>query len=153
MVRDILYPRDTKFKFYRDALIFVGLMAAFTLVGFAMSLPAMIALGTTNAKLVDKSLDLITITVPPALPATMSVGVAFAIQRLKKSKIFCISPPRVNISGRIQIMVFDKTGTLTEDSLEMQGLRAVTGKLACDPESESPAFSDFEPSIKNLISM
>ena len=67
--------------------------------------------------MIDKSLDLITITVPPALPATMSVGVAFAINRLKRKKIFCISPPRVNVSGMIQIMVFDKTGTLTEDGL------------------------------------
>ena len=55
----------------------------------------------------------------------MSVGVAFAIQRLKKSKIFCISPPRVNVSGMIQIMVFDKTGTLTEDGLQLMGIRGV----------------------------
>ena len=27
LVRDVLYPQATKFKFYRDALIFVGLMA------------------------------------------------------------------------------------------------------------------------------
>jgi len=89
----------------------------------------LIKIGTSPDKLLDKSLDLITITVPPALPAAMSVGVAFAIQRLKKSKIFCISPPRVNVSGRIQIMVFDKTGTLTEDSLQLMGLRGVTGNL------------------------
>ena len=68
-----------------------------------------------------------TVTVPPCLPAAMSVGIAFTIQRLKKAKIFCISPPRVNVSGRVQIMVFDKTGTLTEDTLEMLGLRAVAG--------------------------
>ena len=92
-------------------------MATFTIVGFIISIPAMIKLGTTVPKLIDKSLDLITITVPPALPASMSVGVAFAISRLKKRKIFCISPARVNVSGRIKIMVFDKTGTLTEDSL------------------------------------
>jgi P-type E1-E2 ATPase len=49
----------------------------------------------------------------------MSVGVAFAIIRLKKSSIFCISPPRVNVSGRISTFVFDKTGTLTEDGLEI----------------------------------
>ena len=100
-MRDILYPKETKFKFYRDSLIFVGLMAAFTIVGFAISLPKLISLGTDTADLVDKSLDLVTITVPPALPAVMSVGVAFAVQRLKKHKIFCISPPRVNVSGLI----------------------------------------------------
>jgi len=117
LVRDILYPKETNFKFYKDSLIFVAAMAVVAVVGFLMTVPTLIELGTEPDMLVDRSLDLITITVPPALPATMSVGVAFAIQRLKRSKIFCISPPRVNVSGRIQIMVFDKTGTLTEDCL------------------------------------
>jgi cation-transporting ATPase 13A2 len=45
----------------------------------------LIKLGVAKEKLIDKSLDLITIAVPPALPATMSAGIAFAISRLKKS--------------------------------------------------------------------
>jgi cation-transporting P-type ATPase 13A2 len=76
-------------------------MALVGIVGFAATLPVLINIGLDTPALIDKSLDLITITVPPALPATMSVGVAFAIQRLKRSKIFCISPPRVNVSGMI----------------------------------------------------
>jgi cation-transporting ATPase 13A2 len=72
---------------------------------------------------------MVTICVPPALPATLSVGVSFAISRLRRSKIFCISPQRVNVTGMIQMMVFDKTGTLTEDGLELKGLRAVSGRL------------------------
>ena len=117
LVRDILYPRKTKFRFYQDSLIFVGIMALVGISGFTVTIPKLIELEASVESIIDKSLDLITITVPPALPATMSVGVAFAISRLKRSKIFCISPPRVNICGRIQIMVFDKTGTLTEDGL------------------------------------
>jgi cation-transporting ATPase 13A3/4/5 len=42
--------------------------------------------------IVLKSLDLITITVPPALPAAMTVGAIFAMERLKKKMVFCISP-------------------------------------------------------------
>ena len=141
LVRDILYPKETKFKFYRDSLIFVGVMALVGIFGFIGTLPKLIELGTDDESLVDKSLDLITITVPPALPATMSVGVAFAIIRLKRSNIFCISPPRVNVSGMIQIMVFDKTGTLTEDGLTILGLRGVLEK----------GFSDFKASIKELL--
>lgn len=117
LVRDILYPRETKFKFYRDSLIFVGIMGIVGILGFLATLPSLIAQGTSTQQLIEKPLDLITIIVPPALPATMTVGVSFAISRLKKSKIFCVSPPRVNICGRIQTMVFDKTGTLTEDGL------------------------------------
>ncbi len=75
--------------------------------------------------MIDKSLDLITITVPPALPAAMTIGTIFTIYRLKAKKIYCISPPRVNVSGRVNLMVFDKTGTLTEEGLQVFGFRSV----------------------------
>mmetsp|Transcript_12683 Transcript_12683/g.21348 ORF Transcript_12683/g.21348 Transcript_12683/m.21348 type:complete len:470 (+) Transcript_12683:712-2121(+) len=154
LVRDILYPKDTKFKFYQDSLIFVGAMAIVGIGGFLGTLPKLIQMGTEPDVLVDKSLDLITITVPPALPATMSVGVAFAIQRLKRSKIFCISPPRVNVSGRIQIMVFDKTGTLTEDGLQILGVQGCNGIIdTARPLSSQPAnlFQKFTASIQDVL--
>ena len=43
LVRDILYPKPTKFKFYRDSLIFVGGMAILAVIGFTITLPAMIS--------------------------------------------------------------------------------------------------------------
>ena len=64
-----------------------------------------------------RALDLITITVPPILPSAMTIGTVYSIARLRRSKIFCISPPRVNVAGRVNLMVFDKTGTLTEEGL------------------------------------
>lgn len=124
-------------------------MALVGIIGFAATLPQLIALGTDPVNLIDKALDLITITVPPALPATLSVGVAFAITRLKKSRIFCISPPRVNVSGRIQIMVFDKTGTLTEDGLEILGVRGTA--VGKQDQATSNEFLDFKPSIRDLV--
>ena len=153
LVRDILYPRETNFKFYHDALVFVAFMALVAIIGFACIVPELIRLGTEAAVLVDKSLDLITITVPPALPATMSAGVAFAVSRLKKKQIYCISPPRVNVSGRIQIMVFDKTGTLTEDGLQIIGVRGIK-KLNLDSDIESKkdiCFTKFARGISELV--
>ncbi|KAG5460206.1 MAG: hypothetical protein BJ554DRAFT_7772, partial [Olpidium bornovanus] len=73
--------------------------------------------------IIVRALDLITIVVPPALPATMSIGTGFAISRLRKANIFCISPPRVNICGKLNAMCFDKTGTLTEEGLDVLGIR------------------------------
>jgi len=98
-------------------MVFVVGMAALALVGVLISLPHMIEIKTSQARLYYKALDLVTITVVPSLPATMAVGIAFAIARLRSGQIYCISPPRVNLAGRINIMVFDKTGTLTEDGL------------------------------------
>lgn len=43
LVRDILYPKPTKFKFYRDSLYFVAVMAILAIVGFACTLPTMIS--------------------------------------------------------------------------------------------------------------
>ena len=72
-----------------------------------------------------QALNLITITVPPVLPSAMTVGTIYSISRLNKNQIYCISPPRVNVAGRVNLMVFDKTGTLTEDGLEVHGYRSV----------------------------
>ena len=100
-------------------------MGIIALVGFAATFKDMLDQGWDTSDIVDRCLNLITITVPPALPAAMTAGTAFAISRLRKNKIYCISPPRVNVSGRVNMMVFDKTGTLTEDGLQVNGFRGV----------------------------
>lgn len=55
-----------------------------------------------------RSMDLVTIAVPPALPAALTIGIVFAQSRLKKSQIYCISPRSINVSGTINIVCFDK---------------------------------------------
>ena len=62
---------------------------------------------------------------PPALPATLTIGTSFALSRLRKRDIFCISPNRVNVAGTVDVMCFDKTGTLTEEGLDVLGARSV----------------------------
>jgi cation-transporting P-type ATPase 13A2 len=113
LVRDILYPQKFNFKFYNDGIKFVAIMAFIAFVGFAIIFPIMWMQHASVDTLIDRSLNMIVICVPPALPAAMSCGMVFAIQRLKKQRIFCISPPRINLAGQITTFVFDKTGTLT----------------------------------------
>lgn len=60
--------------------------------------------------IIIESLDIITITVPPALPAAMTAGIVYAQRRLKHIGIFCISPQRINICGQINLVCFDKVG-------------------------------------------
>lgn len=45
------------------------------------------------------------------------VGVLYALQRLKKQKIFCISPRSINISGVLNCICFDKVCTEYTDVL------------------------------------
>ncbi|KAL4505183.1 hypothetical protein ABPG72_016250 [Tetrahymena utriculariae] len=129
LVRSILYPKQNSFSFYVDSLKFIAVLALISIVGFVVSLPFMIKgynEGYLDLRdLILNSLDLVTITVPPALPTCLSIGISFAISRLRKQQIFCISPPKVNISGKVTIMCFDKTGTLTEEGLDMYGLRPI----------------------------
>lgn len=128
LVRSILFPKPNKFKFYQDSMKFIAVLIAITFVGFCLCLPFQITLGVPAEELIKRCLDLITVTVPPALPAAMTVGTAFAISRLRKSNIFCISPPRVNVAGKIDTFCFDKTGTLTEDGMNLLGVHP-TGEV------------------------
>jgi cation-transporting ATPase 13A3/4/5 len=73
---------------------------------------------------VASALDLVSIAVPPALPAAMMVGIATAVERLRRANVFCIAPSRVNMAGRVQRVCFDKTGTLTVEGLALLGVRA-----------------------------
>ena len=99
LIRDILYPKEIKFKFYSDGFKFVGIMAVLALVGSMATLPIQAGMDVPLAIIIDRTLDLFTVTVPPALPAAMSCGIVFAIARLKRQNIFCISPPRINMAG------------------------------------------------------
>lgn len=147
LVRSMLFPKPNNFKFYRDSFRFIGVLSVIAFVGFLISSVNFIRLGIDSTTMVLRALDLITIVVPPALPATLSIGTSFAISRLKKAGIFCISPPRVNIGGKIDCMCFDKTGTLTEDGLDIHGIRAVVtrpdGKKFFE-ENECKAVSQID---------
>ena len=41
-----------------------------------------------------RAFDVITIVVPPALPAALTVGTVYALNRLRRQRIYCISPQR-----------------------------------------------------------
>lgn len=125
LVRSMLFPKPSGFKFYRDSFRYISVMAVIALLGFIASFVNFVRFGLAWHVVLVRALDLITIVVPPALPATLSIGTNIALSRLKRKQIFCISPQRVNVGGKLDIMCFDKTGTLTEEGLDVLGLRVV----------------------------
>ncbi|XP_051767927.1 polyamine-transporting ATPase 13A3 isoform X2 [Ctenopharyngodon idella] len=130
LIRSILYPKPTDFKLYRDAYLFLLCLVAVASIVFLYSLIMKIINQEPVKDIIVKSLDIITITVPPALPAAMTAGIVYAQRRLKKVGIFSISPQRINICGQLNLVCFDKTGTLTEDGLDMWGIqRAEDGRF------------------------
>ncbi|KAF2811181.1 P-type ATPase-like protein [Mytilinidion resinicola] len=123
LVRSMLFPKPSGFKFYRDSFRYISVMAGIAFIGFIASFVNFVRLGLAPHLIVVRALDLITIVVPPALPATLTIGTNFALSRLKGKQIFCISPQRVNVGGKLDVICFDKTGTLTEDGLDVLGVR------------------------------
>uniref|UniRef100_A0A669PLJ4 Polyamine-transporting ATPase 13A3 n=1 Tax=Phasianus colchicus TaxID=9054 RepID=A0A669PLJ4_PHACC len=147
LVRSILYPKPTDFKLYRDAYWFLLSLVVVAGIGFIYTIVNSILNEVPAHTIVIESLDIITITVPPALPAAMTAGIVYAQRRLKKIGIFCISPQRINICGQLNLVCFDKTGTLTEDGLDLWGIQRVENARFLLPEeracSESLLKSEF----------
>ncbi|XP_060226165.1 polyamine-transporting ATPase 13A3 isoform X5 [Meriones unguiculatus] len=134
LVRSILYPKPTDFKLYRDAYLFLLCLVVVAGIGFIYTIINSILNKKEIQEIIIKSLDIITITVPPALPAAMTAGIVYAQRRLKKVGIFCISPQRINICGQLNLVCFDKTGTLTEDGLDLWGIQRVENARFLLPE-------------------
>ncbi|KAH7108171.1 Ca-transporting ATPase [Auriculariales sp. MPI-PUGE-AT-0066] len=142
LIRSMLFPKPMGFKFYRDSMRFIAVLAGIAGLGFLVSAVQFVRLGVRIHTIILRALDLITVVVPPALPATLSIGTSFAIARLRKSGIFCIAPTRVNVGGKVDVTVFDKTGTLTEDGLDILGVRV--------PERSTQQFGELITHIHDL---
>lgn len=117
LIRSIMFPKPVDFRFNRQIHKFIGVLASLAALGFLYSVVLKTKRGADLKTILISALDLITIVIPPALPAAMTIGIIYAQSRLKQNKIFCISPRSINISGCINCVCFDKTGTLTEDDL------------------------------------
>ncbi|KAJ2334908.1 hypothetical protein GGI00_001629, partial [Coemansia sp. RSA 2681] len=143
LVRSILFPRPTKFRFYRDAFRFIGVLAGIAVIGFIVNSVNLHRLGVSGVAIAKKALDLITVVVPPALPACMSIGMAFAARRLRKEGIFCISPSRINVASKVAVMCFDKTGTLTETGLDLLGVRIAS--------QSTKQFVEMQSTIEQVV--
>jgi cation-transporting ATPase 13A2 len=155
LVRSMLFPKPSGFKFYRDSFRYISVMAMIAMIGFVASFINFVHLGLAWHLIVVRALDLITIVVPPALPATLTIGTSFALSRLKQKQIFCISPQRVNVGGKLDVVCFDKTGTLTEEGLDVLGVRVVErprnrfSELLADPYDILPSSQhDRDPTVE-----
>nr|XP_035944405.1 probable cation-transporting ATPase 13A4 isoform X3 [Halichoerus grypus] len=122
LVRSILYPKPMNFRLYRDAIRFLLCLVGTAAIGMIYTLCVYVLSGDPPEEVVKKALDVITIAVPPALPAALTTGIIYAQRRLKKRGIFCISPQRINVCGQLNLVCFDKTGTLTREGLDLWGV-------------------------------
>ena len=53
-------------------------MSLFAVLGFSYSIVCLVKDNASIEEMIDKTLDMVTVTVPPALPTCMSIGISFA---------------------------------------------------------------------------
>ncbi|XP_064219422.1 polyamine-transporting ATPase 13A2 isoform X4 [Aotus nancymaae] len=128
LVSSILHPRPINFKFYKHSMKFVAALSVLALLGTIYSIFILHRNRVPLNEIVIRALDLVTVVVPPALPAAMTVCTLYAQSRLRRQGIFCIHPLRINLGGKLQLVCFDKTGTLTEDGLDVMGVVPLKGR-------------------------
>ncbi|XP_047272519.1 polyamine-transporting ATPase 13A2 isoform X30 [Homo sapiens] len=123
LVSSILHPRPINFKFYKHSMKFVAALSVLALLGTIYSIFILYRNRVPLNEIVIRALDLVTVVVPPALPAAMTVCTLYAQSRLRRQGIFCIHPLRINLGGKLQL-----TGTLTEDGLDVMGVVPLKGQ-------------------------
>ncbi|XP_030869188.3 polyamine-transporting ATPase 13A2 isoform X10 [Gorilla gorilla gorilla] len=128
LVSSILHPRPINFKFYKHSMKFVAALSVLALLGTIYSIFILYRNRVPLNEIVIRALDLVTVVVPPALPAAMTVCTLYSQSRLRRQGIFCIHPLRINLGGKLQLVCFDKTGTLTEDGLDVMGVVPLKGQ-------------------------
>jgi cation-transporting P-type ATPase 13A2 len=154
LIRQIIYPPPLKFKFYEDSFKYILFMICLAFGGLVYTFYCCLV----RFKTVDpwdifwNCCDLVTVVVPPALPAILAVGTSITILRLKRRQITTTFPAKLNICGRLDVFCFDKTGTLTEEGLD---ICAVVGTKIPDSSDssaeESETSSEDEETTKGSV--
>ncbi|XP_029680789.1 probable cation-transporting ATPase 13A3 isoform X1 [Formica exsecta] len=150
LIAAILYPPPADFKFDKDSYKFIGILAFIATLAVIYTVVTKVSRGITASDVTMKALDIITIVIPPALPAAMTVGKLYAQARLKRARIYCINNKVINASGSINCVCFDKTGTLTEDGLDMWGVVPCTNGVLDEAETDISKLRDH-PLFKGML--
>ncbi|GAB1289161.1 Polyamine-transporting ATPase 13A2 [Apodemus speciosus] len=128
LVSSILHPRPISFKFYKHSIKFVAALSVLALLGTIYSIIILYLNRVPVREIVIRALDLVTVVVPPALPAAMTVCTLYAQSRLRTRGIFCIHPLRINLGGKLRLVCFDKDRHPHGDGLDVMGVVPLKGQ-------------------------
>mmetsp|Transcript_38744 Transcript_38744/g.153025 ORF Transcript_38744/g.153025 Transcript_38744/m.153025 type:complete len:669 (-) Transcript_38744:3443-5449(-) len=125
LVRDILVDSRSSAgavaTLHRDSYVVLLALASIGLMTTIWAVNRFINLfGVSTFNAVLQGLDLITIALPPALPATVTFGLVYAIKRLQKKRILVTRANAVTTSAWLDVLCFDKTGEYLHASRHVQ---------------------------------
>ncbi|XP_024410042.2 polyamine-transporting ATPase 13A2 isoform X4 [Desmodus rotundus] len=141
LVSSILHPRPINFKFYKHSMKFVAALSVLALFGTIYSIFILHRNRVPVNEIVVRALDLVTVVVPPALPAAMTVCTLYAQSRLRSQGIFCIHPLRINLGGKLQLVCFDK---VLEEGLAADGALGTQVLAVMRPPVQEPPHQGME---------
>jgi len=96
LVRSILFPKETSNDFFRDSVRFICALAALASLGMVYQSVKMSQYGASLRHLILGACDIVTIAVPPALPAAICIGLEMAMAR-------CRSAARSGLAGGLAV--------------------------------------------------
>lgn len=151
LVKSILFPQPIGFRFYEDSIKFILSLFCIAMLGMLYSARMFLLRHTPVETILLRTLDIITIVIPPALPLAMTAGTVYSQTRLRNLNIFCISPQRINVCGKLKLVCFDKTGTLTDDGLTMNGCISYDGNDEITDKVSLPNAFDNQSHLVQAI--
>lgn len=80
-IRSLVFPNRPQFDFNNQAILYIKLLFTITIFGVLVSTTTGLLFGFPAKTILIRSLDLFTDSIPPALPAVLSIGIAIAINR------------------------------------------------------------------------
>jgi cation-transporting ATPase 13A2 len=125
LIANILNSKPAEFKFKRDLFLVLGILFALGCFFILLLLLIKLRKGDFQWKnFIDKSLEILTTALPPALILSFTVGIKTANTRLKQKNVLPVIVDKINEAGRVKYVCFDKTGTLTEMNVRIGGVLA-----------------------------
>ena len=101
LIISILFPRPSFFRFIQQSHRFIGALFVLALIGFFVTVWKLSSVGAPVSLVILRALDLMTTVVPPTLPLSMSVGINVATRWLARIGVFCTSPGRIAMAGKV----------------------------------------------------
>lgn len=116
-----------------------------------------VALGTSEAFLL--AIGIIVATIPEGLPATVTLSLAMAVQRLAQQGVLVKKLAIVETLGTISVICTDKSGTLTQNQMTVRQIWAAGKEFSVsgvgyEPRGEirpSPSHQPFENDLRGLL--
>src|SRR5579864_7351416 len=94
-------------------------------------------------------ITLVTAAIPEGLPATVTIALSAAVQRMSRRSLIVRRLSAVETLGRVTVVCCDKTGTLTQNKMTVRALAAGPLEWA----GEEPRWSALDPDARQVLTI